>query len=95
MIKKALAVPGTDIKFDRSPMISVNPMGSSVVEVVVGYGEPGSFFDGSVLHLLSGDVATIIEGPKKKDGINAILLEKDGKQGYVYWTEVYYNASII
>lgn len=95
MLKKAEALPGTKIKFERDPFIAVNPIGRVEMTIIKGYASPGEAMSRPTAIIQQNDTATVIESPKKKYGIMAILLEVNGNRGHFYWTEIYYNASLM
>ena len=95
MLKKTEAQPGITIKFDRDPFIMVTPLGRSEMTMIAGYAKPGSAFDGAAAVIKKDDMARIVTKPKKYSGINCIQLNVNGVDAYFYWTEVYYNATIV
>ena len=92
MLKKANALPGTNVVFK----LQLKDISGDLTDCLAGYGKPGSAFEGAELIILPGDTATLVSKPKRsRDGINTIVVEKDGKQAHFYWIDIHKNATLV
>ena len=94
MLKKEDAVPGTQIVF-RDFFKDV--IGNDIDYIPITESQ-GSIMDGCYPIYPSG-TATVMEPPRKKDGVNAIKLSIKisigNVEGYAFWIDVYKNSSVI
>lgn len=100
MIKKASALPGTKIIFDRNPLVFI--AGGPKEDVthidahVKGAYALDSIVNNATIKMVNGDIATIKSSPKKiKDGGTRIELTFEEQDIWCFWCDVYYNASVI
>jgi len=101
MIKKKDALPNTQIIFDKDPMIRLGwHIPKEAVKSLPMFKETGKVdefgWTAKELSVMPRTVATIKSKPHKyKDGGTIIELNIDGESVWMFWVDVYHNATVV
>jgi hypothetical protein len=100
MLKKQEMVPGTVLKV--KPVIKTGlsgfglNVGSDVKDHLLITPECGGFLSAS-WKIPSGTILEVVEGPKRRGGINTAIVKVPGQEivGHVYWCEMLASCEIV
>ena len=97
MLNKAETKKGAQIavRTDKPPkdgLTSAYGGGHEIDFITLQAGAGTSIFSGRN-KIMPGDILTVVDGPKRRDGINTAIVETAaGLQGHVYWCELRANC---
>jgi hypothetical protein len=67
--------------------------GGEEIEYITLQAGAGTSIFGGTNKILPGDILTVVDGPKRRNGINTTIVQTaSGLQGHVYWCELRTNC---
>lgn len=97
MLKKDLMVAGTKVRV--LPVIKDGlpaAFGGSEVKPYLLMTDTAGSALGNGWEILSGTVLTVVDGPKRRQGINTMVVSlDDGQEGHVFWCEARVSCEMI